>query len=316
MTEPLIQLPSAQTRTRDITVILNLGAGADGKHELRAQIERVLDAGAASYRVIDVAPRDDIAALGLRAVLAAKNAGGVVAVAGGDGTISTIAGLCCVHGVPLGLIPVGTFNYFARELRIPDDPVLAADLLLHGVARPVSVGYVNQRMFLINASFGLYSKVIRAREHDKSRFGRSRMVALLSAVATLLRGRQRFAVKLSVGGLEQVRRTAMVFVGNNNLQLENLDPELARCAAEERLAVLVLRPLTRVGLLRLLLRAAFKSLGNDEQLESFCADGFEMETKRRFVDVVVDGEIVRCRTPLGFRIARGALQVILPPEPA
>ncbi|HEY8606958.1 MAG TPA: diacylglycerol kinase family protein [Noviherbaspirillum sp.] len=314
MTEPLAQPTEAQVRVRDITVILNVGAGSESKRLLHEQIEQALADGGGPYRIIDVAPGEDIAKTGEAAVLAAKRVGGMVAAAGGDGTIGTIAALCCEHGVPLGIIPAGTFNYFARELRIPGEGPEAARLLVRGTPRPVSVGYVNQHMFLINASFGLYSKVIRAREQDKSRFGRSRIVAVLSAVVALMRGQQRFAVKITANGVEQVRRTAMVFVGNSSLQLEKLDLEIARCVQEDRLAVLVLRPVTRLGMLRLLVRTALKALDGDELLEAFCADQFEMETRRPYVDVVADGEIVRCRTPLQFRVARAALQVIVPAE--
>jgi diacylglycerol kinase family enzyme len=314
MTEPLLQPTRAQAVTRDITVVLNLGSGSDSKRLLREQIEQVLAAGGGNWRVIDVARGADIARIGAEAVLAAKRSGGIVAAAGGDGTIGTIASLCGQHGVPLGIIPAGTFNYFARELGIPGEARLAAELLVSGVPRRVAVGYVNEHMFLVNASFGLYSKVIRAREQDVSRWGRSRIVAVMSALGTLLRGRQRFAVKISANGSEQVRRTTMVFAGNSSLQLEKLDLDIARCAQEDRLAVLVLRPASLLGMLRLLLRAALKTLDGDQLLEAFCADAFEMETRRHHVDVVADGEIIRCRTPLRFRIERAALEVIVPPE--
>lgn len=314
MTEPLVQPSQAQAATRDITIILNLGSGSAGKQAMREQIEQTLSAYAGTWRVIAVPRGGDIAAIGADAVQAAERSGGIVVAAGGDGTIATIAGLCCKHGVPLGIIPAGTFNYFARELRIPGDVASAAGLLMHGTPRKVAVGFVNEFLFLVNASFGLYSKVIRAREQDVSRFGRSRIVAVLSSFGALLRGRHRYAVKISANGVEQVRRTAMVFAGNSSLQLEKLALEIARCAQEDRLAVLVLRPASPLGMLRLLLRAATKTLDGDELLEAFCADAFEIETRRRHVDVVIDGEIVRCRTPLRFRVERSALEVIVPPE--
>lgn len=314
MTEPLVRSSPAQAAARDITVILNLGSGSASKLQLREQIEQTLSAHAGGWRVIEVKRGADIAAIGAEAVEAARRNGGIVVAAGGDGTIGTIASLCCRSGVPLGIIPAGTFNYFARELHIPGDAAGAAALLMTGVPRRVAVGFVNEHLFLVNASFGVYSKVIRAREQDVSRFGRSRVVAVLSALAALLRGRHRYAVRISANGVEQVRRTAMVFAGNSSLQLEKLALEIARCAEEDRLAVLLLRQASPLGMLRLLLRAALKTLDGDELLEAFCADAFEIETRRRMVDVVADGEIVRCRTPLRFRVERSALQVIVPPE--
>lgn len=314
MTEPLVQPSQAQAASRDITVILNLGSGSASKQQLREQIGQTLSGHTGTWRVIEVTRGADIARIAADAVQSASRSHGIVAAAGGDGTIGTIASLCCRHGVPLGIVPAGTFNYFARELNIPGDGAAAAALLMNGVPRKVAVGFVNEHLFLVNASFGVYSKVIRAREQDVSRFGRSRIVAVISALAALLRRRHRYAVKISANGVEQVRRTAMVFAGNSSLQLEKLALEIARCAQEDQLAVLVLKQASPLGMLRLLLRAALKTLDGDELLEAFCADTFEIETRRRFVDVVADGEIIRCRTPLRFRVERSALQVIVPPE--
>jgi diacylglycerol kinase family enzyme len=296
-----------------ITVIFNVGAGADEKQQIRRQIEQVLISSAVTLAFVEIAPADDFLATCEREVLRAKRDGGMVAAAGGDGTINSVAALCCKHDVPLGVIPLGTFNYFARELGIPADPGAAAGILLTGRLRQVTVGYVNHRLFLNNASFGLYSRIIRKREQVKSRFGRFRIVAVLSAVATLLGGQRRFAVRLVAGGVQQIRRAAMVFVGNNTMQLDNLELDVARCAREDRLAVVLLRPTTRFGMMKLLLRSAFKRLDQDENLEMFCAEKFEIETRKPVLDVVVDGEIVRCRTPLSFRVAHGALTVMAPP---
>jgi diacylglycerol kinase family enzyme len=295
-----------------IIVIFNIGAGSDEKQRIRRQIEQALIPSADDVAFVEVAPADDFLAICEREVMRAKRDGALVAAAGGDGTINTVAALCSEYDVPLGVIPLGTFNYFARELNIPTDPRAAAEILLNGRIRNVTVGYVNQHLFLNNASFGLYSRIIREREQDKSRFGRFRVVAVLSAVATLLRGQRPFAVRMVAGGAQQVRRTSMVFVGNNTLQLDNLELEVARCARENKLAVVLMRPTTRIGMMKLLWRGAFKSLDQDENLEMFCAETFEMETRKRRIDVVIDGEIVRCHTPLSFRVARVALKVMAP----
>ena len=63
---------------------------------------------------------------------------------------------------------------------------------------------------------------------------------------------------------------------------------------------------------RLLMRGALKTLGADERLEMFCAESFSVGTRRRVVDVVVDGEVVRCHAPLEFHVMRNALQVMCP----
>jgi diacylglycerol kinase family enzyme len=277
-------------------------------------VEQELSVPGVVYDIVEVRPGADFMEIGRQTVLRAKQSGGIVAAAGGDGTINTVAGLCCDHGVTLGVIPAGTFNYFARDLGIPSEPTAAARLLLDGKTEQVSVGYVNDRIFLNNASFGLYSKLIRNRENHKAKFGRFRLVAAYSAVVSLLRGIRPFTVHLRVGNEMLLRRTTMVFVSNNLLQLAKLDTKIAEATPEDGMAVFILRPTSRLDMLRLLLRGAFRQLANDPYLETFCIDKFDTDTNKHHVDVVVDGEIVRCKAPLSFRVAPRALNVIVPAD--
>jgi diacylglycerol kinase family enzyme len=302
----------ARSQPRTVTIILNSGSGADAKQQIRQKIDEALTPSGHTVKIIEVSPRDNFFAVCERAVTQAKLTGGLVAAAGGDGTVNTVAALCCKHDVPMGVIPLGTFNYFSRGLGIPDDPAAAAKVLVDGKISKVTVGYINDHLFLNNASFGLYTRIIRQREEDKSRFGRFRIVALLSAVRALLRGQKPFAIKIAAQESYQLRRTSMVFVGNNTFQLENLELDIADCTRADRLAVVILKPASRIVMARLLLRGAFKNLNGDSHLEMFCTDMIDVESKRRKVDVVVDGELIQCRTPLSFRVARHALKVMVP----
>lgn len=297
-----------------ISVILNAGAGGTDPQAFRRQVEQELSLPGVAYDIVEVKPGTDFLEIGRQTVLRAKQAGGIVVAAGGDGTINTVAGLCCDLGVTMGVIPAGTFNYFARDLGIPSEPAAAARLLLTGKTEQVSVGYVNGRIFLNNASFGLYSKLIRNREDHKAKFGRFRLVAVYSAVISLLRGVRPFMVRLHVGNEMLLRRTTMVFVSNNALQIAKLDAKIAETTPEDGMAVFVLRPTSRIDMLRLLLRGAFRQLADDPYLETFCTDAFDTETNKPYVDVVVDGEIVRCKAPLSFRVAPRALGVIVPAD--
>jgi len=310
-------LPSQDFAIRphlSISVLLNIGAGATDPQAFRREVEQILSVSGVTYDIVDVHPGADVMDIAKQTVLRAKQSDGIVVAAGGDGTINTVAGLCCDYGVTLGVIPAGTFNYFARDLGIPTDPAAATRLLLSGKIERVSVGYVNGRMFLNNASFGLYSKVIRSREEDKARFGRSRTVAFLSGIGALLHGVRPFTIRLRVGNETWLRRTTMVFVTNNLLQLAKLDTDIAEATPEDHLAVFVLRPVSRLDMLGLFVRGAFRHVANDPHLETFCIDAFDAETDKDHVDVVVDGEIVRCAAPLSFRVAPRALRVIVPRE--
>ncbi|HSN80882.1 MAG TPA: diacylglycerol kinase family protein, partial [Rhodoferax sp.] len=72
--------------------------------------------------------------------------------ADGDGTLNTVAQAAHAVGCAMGVVPQGTFNYFARTHGIPVDPREAVRLLLHAAPQPVQVDGVNDRVFLVNAS--------------------------------------------------------------------------------------------------------------------------------------------------------------------
>lgn len=111
----------------------------------------------------------DLAALLDAAQLAPDAA---VVVAGGDGTVAAAARALAGTERRLGIVPLGTFNNFARGLGIPLDAELAARAAARGRPRPVSLGRVNGRPFLEAASLGLFGDLINLGEAAKElRYG-------------------------------------------------------------------------------------------------------------------------------------------------
>ena len=96
-----------------------------------------------------------------------------IVVAGGDGTIASVAELASELGVPLGVIPGGTANDFARVNGLPFDPVEAARLAATGTElRPLELGRLaDGRPFVNSAAAGLASVAGRRAQPLKSRFG-------------------------------------------------------------------------------------------------------------------------------------------------
>jgi diacylglycerol kinase family enzyme len=236
----------------------------------------------------------------------------VVAVAGGDGTLRSVAQLAADSGVVIAAVPTGTFNYFGRNYRIPEEPEGALRVALEGEPKAVDLGEVNGQIFLINASYGLYSHLIRVREAYARRWGRNRIVGIFSTLVGLLRGHPSLEVELAIGDLRQRIDTPMIFIGNNALQLRSVSLDVARCVQESRLAVVVMRPVGRWELIRLALRGLARRLEAEQSLDSFCADALVISQRRRVVEVVLDGERLSLPMPLRFAIRRRALQLMVP----
>jgi diacylglycerol kinase (ATP) len=91
-----------------------------------------------------------------------------IAVAGGDGTVESVAAAVVGTQIPLGVIPAGTFNNFARSLDLPLDPIEACKVVVAGNVRNVDVGFANGRPFFECLGSGLDAALYPISEEIKS----------------------------------------------------------------------------------------------------------------------------------------------------
>lgn len=244
---------------------------------------------------------------------ATKDGARAIVAAGGDGTINTFAQALSGGTVPLGVIPSGTFNYVAKKFGIPEDPQGATALIadLHAVA--IDVPSVNDRVFLNNASIGLYATAILQREHQQARFGRHRWVAFSAALYAVMRPGRLLDIEIETAETTRRFRTHILFVGHNARQLEDYSLKGGACLARGDLVFHVAKPRTRFGLIVLGLRLIFGRTTQAHELESFCSANVVISARRRRnLRVALDGELVRMALPLHFTIRRKALRMLLP----
>ncbi|GAB3370112.1 hypothetical protein NCG89_09310 [Spongiibacter taiwanensis] len=292
-------------------IVLNDGAGSQAGSTLRQQIRQTLTEAAQPFEFID--SESTLAATAARAVSQARERGGIVVAAGGDGTLNTVAQAVLGSDIVMGIIPGGTFNYFARSLGIPESPADAALALATAEVKPVQLGLVNQRVFLVNASLGLYPKLLEDREAYKQRYGRSRTVALLSALVTLSQAHRRLHISLQRDGVSTQMHSVSVLINNNPLQLHQVGVDGADAIGDGKLVAIAARPRGRLSLYGLLLRGLISRLGEADQIESFPLRRMTvMLGRRKRVKVATDGEIQWLTTPLHFAVAEQKLSVLIP----
>jgi len=146
-----------------VTIILNPSSGKQRASTLRANAEALARAQhvALTVRVIE-GPGD-----GKRFAQEAVTEGAdrVIGV-GGDGTLNAIAGGLVGTPVPLGIVPMGSGNGYARSLKVPRDPQAALEKAFTGKASPMDVCYMNDRLFLGTAGIGFDARV--ASKFDQS----------------------------------------------------------------------------------------------------------------------------------------------------
>ena len=208
-------------------------------------------------------------------------------MAGGDGSLASVAAVAIERGVPFVCVPFGTRNHFARDIGLDrDDPLGALDAF-RGTERSIDIGSVNGQIFLNNVSLGVYAELVHRRESH-----RRRRAALARLRALWMTARERDGLRAKVDGHPVEAR--VIFVGNNAYELDLFD-----VGERIRLDEGVLHLYTLEGWL--------PSAWNDRKGEMFT-----VETQAATVDAAIDGEPVELEQPLSFEIRPRALRVLRP----
>lgn len=213
----------------------------------------------------------------------------VLGVAGGDGSLASVAQVAVERDTPFVCVPFGTRNHFARDAGIGRDPLHALDAFAEGTERRIDVGRVGRRLFLNNVSVGLYARLVHRRE--RRRLGRH---ALAMGRALALALRERHPVPMRVDGTRVDAR--ILLVANNSYRLD--------------LFSLGAREVLDGGLLHLYLAAGW--LPGEWQERR--ASEFRVEVEGGRVRAALDGELVLLDSPLEFRIEPRALRLLVPPS--
>ena len=295
--------------TTPVAVIVNAGAGlgycADFQRHLHERF-------AAHGMLADVT----LAQSGVELIAAARAAVArgvtMVAAGGGDGTINAVASVLVGSGIRYGVLPLGTLNHFAKDLKIPLDLDGAIANLVHGRPAPVDVGEVNGRIFLNNSSLGLYPDIVRDRERQQRRLGRGKWLAFCWAALAALKRYPFLSVRVTVDGVNHARRTPFVFIGNNAYQMQGLNIGERERLDGGQLSLYVAQRPTRLGLVRLAWHAAMGRLAEQRDFDVAAARELTIETRKSRLRVATDGEVTIMQPPLAYRIRPGALTVIVP----
>ena len=238
-------------KPRHAKILINAGAGGQFDDTLRQRLSEIFQAAGAKADIVVVEAPDEVGPI---AQTAAQEDYEMIVAGGGDGTISLVASALIGSGKIFGVLPLGTLNHFAKDLRIPTDFEEAAQNLVSGSLLQVDVGEVNGQTFLNNSTLGLYPKLVREREKQQ-RLGWGKWPAFVWAAIAALRRYPFVSVRVSVDGKPVTTRTPFVFVGNNQYVMERLNIGTRERLDAGELSLYMTRRTGRFGLVRLALRA-------------------------------------------------------------
>ncbi|HMI96714.1 MAG TPA: diacylglycerol kinase family protein [Micropepsaceae bacterium] len=300
-----------------VVALLNVLAGSvDGRpgEEIRDTVRSAFAARGISCEVEGLSGGKLADAASQALEKAKRNEVDAIIAGGGDGTIHTVAGVLAGTGVPLGILPLGTLNHFAKDLGIPMDLDGAVDVVAaaHGVN--VDVGDVNGIIFINNSSIGVYPYMVLDRERLRRRAGLRKWTAMVIAGLHMVRVFPVRRLRVRAEGWVEPCRTPCLFVGNNKYTLSLTAPRKRERLDAGELWFYIVKHQTRLSLLWFTLRSLLGLADSERDLHTFGAKQADIaarERKKR-VAVALDGEVAFLRPPLHYRIRAGELLVYAP----
>jgi len=235
-----------------------------------------------------------------------------IVAAGGDGTVSLLAGLLAGSKTMLGVLPLGTLNHFAKDVGIPQDIKEAAEIITKGNIKKIDIAEVNGRKFINNSSIGLYPHIVKKRDKDQKINNRNKWVAMFFAAIETLKKHPTFNVTISSKGTSVNLSTYFVLIGNNKYKMEFFNPGIRDRLDEGLLTLCITRCKTRWCMIRLSFKAIFNMLDNENDFEMYFVDEVTLNTGKKNLAVSMDGEVVNMNSPLKYKILPKQLSVIVP----
>jgi YegS/Rv2252/BmrU family lipid kinase len=306
MTVPAVATPVDSAPAGATLVIANSNASGFKTPAARDEFSRMIADNLDGATVAFTESPDELAAQ-------IKNAPGVrrLIACGGDGTISAVAAAISGTDIVLGVIPFGTFNNFSKDLGIPVETDKALEVLRAGRVESVDVGEVNGRCFVNNSGLGIYPEAVKDRERLRERGMSKSTAAFIAGLRSVLQYR-RLAIRVVVDGKTLLRRTPVVFVGNNEYVVDKLLAPGRPSMTDGELCLYIPHPRGRFRFMWFTIRALFGRLQSEREFDIVRTTSFTIESKRSRLRVSLDGEIEVMKPPLEFVARAGALRVIVP----
>jgi diacylglycerol kinase family enzyme len=233
-------------------------------------------------------------------------------VGGGDGTIGCAAARMAGTGMALGVLPLGTLNHFAKDLKLPLELEAAAGVIAGGHVAAVDVAECNGHVFVNNSSVGIYPFLVAERDAERRRHGIGKLAALVPALITTFRSSSWHRVTVRAGADARSLNTPCVFVGNNLYDVRALG--VRQRIDQGLLCVYLVKPQSWAGLIMLPFKIALGLAHPARDVELLTVEHVELGSNREALRVALDGETLRLAPPLVYRSRPGDLTVFVAPE--
>jgi diacylglycerol kinase family enzyme len=308
------------TKPIHLAVIVNAKAGSVNSAEVEQEKQRITEAFAQHDVTAEVLLTEGAKLVETAKKCAARTDIQAVVAVGGDGTISAVSSGLVNSSMPLGVLPRGTLNHFAKDNSIPLDvqeaAALIATTLRDGTVRRVDVGEVNGRTFINNSAIGMYPQTVAARDAYTKKFGLGKWLAMAIAGLEILRRFPLHSVTIHTAeGTVNKRVTPLIFIGNNEYNIDLASFGQRSSTRDGVLCVYIVRSKTRWSMLHLCWQILRNHADIADEFEALTTTEITLEVRKkksRPLMVSMDGEVVKMSPPLHYYIRPKSLLAIIP----
>jgi YegS/Rv2252/BmrU family lipid kinase len=237
-----------------------------------------------------------------------------VVAGGGDGTVNLVASSLLGSDTPLGILPLGTLNHFAKDNKIPLDIKEAVSVIVKKNIKKIDVGSVNGKIFINNSSIGIYPKVVEHRDSQIKRFGGNKWTSMVMAYVNVVKRFSFFKVDINSNGQTIKVKTPFIFIGNNEYQMDLLKLGTREKLDEGLLDLYFPNTTSWFSMIRFGAATLFKKLKQVRDFNIIKAKEvtISVRKKRKLIEVALDGEVFHLKSPLFYKIHPKALKIIVP----
>ena len=288
------------------TMFVNRGSGV----RMPDEESRALDAAAAEkgLEVVAIRPGVDISQMIRQQIREERR---LFVAAGGDGTLHHVVQPLVNSGATFAVIPIGTYNHFAKDAGVPLEWREALEVALTGETRQIDVARVNDRYFINNLSIGLYPELVTKREAHGRDYPRWK-ARVFAAYATL-RHYPHVSINIESEHHQEVIRTHVFMVSNNGYDLSRIGIDAPRpTLTEGRLAIYWLPHLPRVSLMKFAAHFLAGRVTQAPGFRSFRTQRVKVQSRHPRLHVGIDGEVFTLPTPLTITSVPQSLLVKVP----
>ncbi len=235
----------------------------------------------------------------------------ILVAAGGDGTVSSVAEKAVILNRTMGIIPVGTLNHFAKDAGIPLNINEALRTITGGKTISIDTASVNDHIFLNNSSIGLYPKVVKRRE-EQMKLGGKKWPAMFQAIMTVVKSIPKINVAIKADGRTVKCKTPFVFVGNNDYKFDFFNLGRREGLVDGQLSIYYPKYEGRISYLRLIFKTLLGRLDQEANFRILHNEDLIIYSNKKKLEVSIDGEVFKLKTPLHYKIKPKSLRIIIP----